>query len=380
MSTATIDQDIDTELEQPRRRRRGLLWLTLGAVVLAGAGSSYWFLLRDPGAEPSSEPTGPVATTEVTRAAISDTENWGGSLGHGSPFVVTTAGQGTVTRVAAQESQITRGSELYRLNEKPVMALIGAIPMYRDLAEGDVGADVEQLEANLTALGYDGFDVDDEFTSYTAAAVEEWQEDLGVDETGVVAVSDVVFMPAGGRVDTVHAAIGDAVSPGADVLDITGSEQVAALEVEVADRDLVAVGTAVTVRLPGGTEAAGTVTAAAVVEASSDDDGGTGGDDDSAGSEDAVTEVEVTLTEPVDEALLGSPVDVVVAVNERADVLVVPVTALLALAEGGFGLEVVADDGTTSIVAVEAGLFADGQVEVGGEGIDEGTVVGVAGR
>jgi hypothetical protein len=58
----------------------------------------------------------------------------------------------------------------------------------------------------------------------------------------------------------------------------------------------------------------------------------------------------------------------------------VPVSALLALAEGGYGLEVVRDDGTTKIVRVDTGLFADGKVEVRGAGIGEGTVVGVAGR
>jgi hypothetical protein len=58
----------------------------------------------------------------------------------------------------------------------------------------------------------------------------------------------------------------------------------------------------------------------------------------------------------------------------------VPVTALLALAEGGYGLEVVAEDGTTSTVPVDTGLFAEGKVEVSSPEIEEGTVVGVAGR
>jgi hypothetical protein len=39
-------------------------------------------------------------------------------------------------------------------------------------------------------------------------------------------------------------------------------------------------------------------------------------------------------------------------VDERVDVLMVPVNALLALTEGGHGVEVVASDGTTSNVPV----------------------------
>lgn len=379
--TATTDRDRDTDLGRPPSRRRGLLWFTLGVVAVAGAaGAGYWFLVRDSAAEATNEPTGPVATSEVTRETIAATESVSGTLGHGSPFTVTASGDGTMTGVADSESKVKRGTELYRLDERPVIAMIGTIPMYRDLASGDTGADVEQLEANLAKLGYDGFDVDDEFTWYTAQAVREWQEDVGADETGGVRRSDVIFLPEGGRVDNVRAGVGDIVTPGTEVFDVTGSDQIVTLEVDVADREFVDVDTAVTVRLPGGAEVAGTVTSAVVVEDESADDGGGPDDDDTAGADETVTEVEVTLKEAVDTSLLGAPVDVVVEVDEREDVLVVPVNALLALAEGGFGLEVMAGDGTPSIVPVETGLFAEGKVEVVGDGIDEGTVVGVAGR
>lgn len=369
----------DRDVEPPPRRRRGLLWLTLGVVVVGGAGAGYWFLARDSGSVVTTETSGPVATAQVTRETISDTETWNGTLGHGSPFTVAASGEGKITWLADQESKVERGTELYRLDEQPVIAMIGTIPMYRDLISGDTGADVEQLEANLAKLGYDGFDVDDEFTWYTSVAVREWQADTGAEETGMVKESDVVFMPAGGRVDGIPAEAGDTVTPGSDVLEITGSEQVVSIEVDVADRDLVDVDTDVTVTLPGGDEVTGTVTAAAVVEDESDGGGG-GGGEEPAGSDDTITEVEVTLDEEVDESLLGPPVDVVVDVDEREDVLVVPINALLALTEGGYGLEVVAADGTASIVPVETGLFADGKVEVSGERIDEGTVVGMAGR
>jgi hypothetical protein len=70
-----------------------------------------------------------------------------------------------------------------------------------------------------------------------------------------------------------------------------------------------------------------------------------------------------------------APVDVRYVVREHRDVLTVPVSALLALAEGGYGLEVV-EGGTSRVVAVETGLFADGRVEVRGEGIVDGAKVG----
>jgi multidrug efflux pump subunit AcrA (membrane-fusion protein) len=62
--------------------------------------------------------------------------------------------------------------------------------------------------------------------------------------------------------------------------------------------------------------------------------------------------------------------------SERKDVLTVPIAALLALAEGGYGVQVV-DGNASRIVAVETGLFADGKVEVKGAGLTAGTKVGM---
>ena len=84
----------------------------------------------------------------------------------------------------------------------------------------------------------------------------------------------------------------------------------------------------------------------------------------------------VTLDDP--EAAQGldeAPVDVEVISDRADDVLVVPVTALLALAEGGYAVEVVASDGSGFLVAVDPGLFADGFVEVTSDGLRAGMEV-----
>jgi multidrug efflux pump subunit AcrA (membrane-fusion protein) len=66
-----------------------------------------------------------------------------------------------------------------------------------------------------------------------------------------------------------------------------------------------------------------------------------------------------------------APVDVRVATGVAKGVLAVPVSALLARAEGGYALEL--PDGT--LVPVETGSYADGWVEVEGDGIAAGTKV-----
>jgi HlyD family secretion protein len=52
--------------------------------------------------------------------------------------------------------------------------------------------------------------------------------------------------------------------------------------------------------------------------------------------------------------------------------------ALLALASGGYGVEVVDRSGTHHLVGVSTGVFAGGEVQVSGAGIQAGTRIVVA--
>jgi len=69
-------------------------------------------------------------------------------------------------------------------------------------------------------------------------------------------------------------------------------------------------------------------------------------------------------------------VSVTMQSETHKNVLSVPVEALLALKEGGYGLQVVEGD-STRIIAVEVGMFASGRVEVSGGGVAAGMKVGV---
>jgi peptidoglycan hydrolase-like protein with peptidoglycan-binding domain len=96
---------------------------------------------------------------------------------------------------------LERGDAVYRVNERKVPLLYGSIPFYRTLEPGSEGTDVRMLERNLAALGYDGFEVNDEYTSATAQAVQEWQDDLNTEQTGTVGPGDAVVAsgPGGSR-------------------------------------------------------------------------------------------------------------------------------------------------------------------------------------
>ena len=66
--------------------------------------------------------------------------------------------------------------------------------------------------------------------------------------------------------------------------------------------------------------------------------------------------------------------DVAVERSRAEGVLAVPVEALVALAEGGYAVEVAGSGGTTTLVGVNIGAFATGLVEVTGE-LHEGDAV-----
>jgi hypothetical protein len=74
----------------------------------------------------------------------------------------------------------------------------------------------------------------------------------------------------------------------------------------------------------------------------------------------------------------GVPVQVSLPTQSVSGVLAIPVTALLALAGGGYGVEIVTGQGTDRLVGVQTGIFAGGQVAITGPGIAAGTRVVVA--
>ncbi|WP_308287016.1 peptidoglycan-binding protein [Actinomadura parmotrematis] len=349
------------------RRRR----LLAAAAGLAGAAVAAATLgaLRDDGA-PAAASTAPARTAPVTRQTLQDGKTASGTLGYGTATTATSRLPGTLTRVPGTGDTITRGHALYEVDGHPVTLLYGGTPAYRTLREGMSGADVKALERNLKALGYDGFTADRDFTSGTAAAVREWQDDLGEDETGEVALGSVVFAPAAVRVDALLAGEGDPTGPGRKVLTFTGTERAVTASLDVDDLRLARDGAAVTIELPDGAEVPGRISSVSTVAKAAAAQGG-----------DPTTEVRVEIAlgaraQRAAAAYTLASVDVDFTAGVRRGVLTVPVAALVALPAGGFGVQVVKAGGA-AYVPVRTGLFAGGRVEVSGAGLAPGTAVGV---
>lgn len=360
--------------ERPRRRRGRTRTLAIAAavvVVLGGTSAAVLGLGAGDGNPASADTSLPPKTTKVTQETLLDTSTTAGELGFGSATTASSRLTGTVTDLPKVGDTVKRGESLYEVDDVPVSLMYGSLPAYRELRTGVEGADVKQLETNLAAMGYVGFDVDEEFTSNTAAAVKRWQEDRDLEETGVVALGSVVFAPAKVRIASLTAEEGSATAPGQEVLSFTGTSKAVTVEIDTEDQRLAKKGRKVTVELPNGETVTGVISDVSTVVKPAEDP-----------SQDDETKVEVTVDIPGKKAQkLSAPfamaaVNVTFTIDLRENVLTVPVAALLALQEGGFGLEVV-KDGTSSYVPVDTGLFADGKVEVSGKGISPGTVVGM---
>jgi hypothetical protein len=146
-------------------------------------------------------------------------------------------------------------------------------------------------------------------------------------------------------------------------------------DLDVTLAGLVRVGATVPVALPHRSAISGRISAVGTTI-----DAAPAGSDEGAADPTAEPTVALTVTIADQDALggvTGAPVELRLTGERRDDVLTVPVAALLALREGGHGVEVI-DGADRRVVPVETGLFAAGRVEVSGPGIVEGTVVGTA--
>ena len=363
--------------------RRKLLITSATVVILGGAVTAAVLARGSAAKQSAANPALPPATAKVVKTTLVETRTEPGTLGYGDPAPISAGGTGTLTWVAPVGSVVKRGKPLFKIDERPVVVLYGSVPLYRTLRVGvSGGADVRQLEKNLAELGYTGFTVDRTYTPATAKAVRAWQTDLGLPKTGTVEPGQAVFTPGAVRIAEDTARVGDVLAGGssergASVLSYTGTVRQVTVDLKVADRALAVARRTVTVTVPGRKAVEGKIARVGTVVTAQEEASAAPGSTSSAAS-DARIEVTVMIA---DQEALGSldaaPVDVDFVSQERKGVLAVPVAALLARAEGGFGVQIV-DGETTRIVAVKTGMFAAGRVEVSGVGVAEGVMVGVA--
>lgn len=285
-----------------------------------------------------------------------------------SDAVVVSPVDGTVLDTVSVGATIKTGDILLETTEALIPAIVGGDRFERDLSEGDEGDDVRQLEETLLALGYDAngdLSVDDLYDEATEKAVSDWEADLGIEEDGIFATDQVVVTPESFVVSAVLVGLGDEIAAGQPIYESSTSERIVTTQIDVVDQTSLAVGDLVTVELADGSEIEAIVASISAVAqiAANDPDG----------------EPYLDVLLDISAASIGldlveSPVAVSIVDSIAEDVTVVPASALIALREGGYAVEIVSG-GSTQLVGVETGDFNDGYVELLTDAVVPGTEV-----
>jgi hypothetical protein len=193
--------------------------------------------------------------------------------------------------------------------------------------------------------------------------------------TGELALGSVVFEPGPVRVTSVTPTVGASVTPG-PVLGITSTTPQVTIALAASEQSSVGVGDQVTITLPGNETTPGVVSSVGTVAKAPAGKGGEGGGGGQEGGEEGgpTIEVDVALRDPSASGHLDeAPVSASITTSSVPSALVVPVDALLALAGGGYAVEVV-EGRAHRLEAVTLGLFddAEGLAQVSGEGVAAG--------
>jgi len=375
-STEARDQAVSGGPVEPARRagadehaarshRRGQRWLAAVAVVViivagvAVAADEGAFSKKGTPAAGTANKGYATSVFTVQRESLTSQSLQDATLGYAGSYTVRGQGSGALTWLPSAGQVIRQGQVLYRVdNGTPVVLLYGRVPDWRAMSEGSTGADVTQLNHDLVHLGYaHSADISalgwDYYSWETSDAVRALDKHRGVpDPPGSLALGSVVFGPRALRVSNVQGSLGGPVS--GPVLAATSDRHVVTISLDAAQQSEVKAGDTVTVTLPDGSTTPGVISSVGKVASGS-------------GSS-AKIPVHVRLTHPSAAGSLDqAPVTVAITTSSVTDVLVVPVDALLAQADGGYAVEVISGR-SHHLVKVTAGLFDDaaGLVQVSG--------------
>jgi len=278
-----------------------------------------------------------------------------------------------VTRLPlAPGDALDEGGVSIEVSGRPVLVFAGDFPFYRDLAVGDSGPDVNQLETALERMGLKPGRVDGHFDANTADAVRRAWEAVGyvaatapspttigsdgaeqpVPSYSKVPLAEVAVVPAFPVSATqIRAVVGQSVD--GSPITLASGDRFVVVTTSPADAPLVDVGAVVEVVSQDGTRRNGTVASEPVA---TPDAGGP-----------AEVRFNVAVDEPFTAADVGLGVKVTVQVAEVADVLVVPLVAISSSTSGRTTVNVVDDSGASRTVTVRVGITADGFAQIDGD-------------
>jgi hypothetical protein len=177
-----------------RGRRRGVraVGVLLGVSVLSGGGG--WLVakrLSSP-ADVAARAAAPVASRIVAPVefrVLRSTLFTRGTVRFGSPRPITLPGSAVktgsqiVTAPPVKGAVLKEGGKIADVSGRPVVGLVGDVPMYRDIRPNDSGDDVLALKASLNRLGF-GAGNGPVFDEVAERAVSGWMRSIGYEPFG----------------------------------------------------------------------------------------------------------------------------------------------------------------------------------------------------
>jgi hypothetical protein len=395
------------------KSRLGLLVL---GVCLVAVGAGLTSLVIHGGKRAAPAKALPLGTTTVGLGDLVQTQRYTGVLSHPSRGSVSLSGSGTVTSVPRDGQILREGTSVASVDDHRIGVLFGRTSLYRTLrsetptdaqlavqvaqanllaaqatlsqasrsskakrasapahhasvvqaqvsvdeardrlasAEGALrkaqtpqqGPDVALVAGDMTALGYYHGSADG-WNASLEDAVRMWQEHIGAAHTGEIDPDDVLVVGGPARVSDVRGQLGS--SPSAVTFSLDSLSRVATFKIHNGAPAALAPGRHVML------SAAGDTTTARVT---------------SVKTSHQIATVEVAIDQSSRLARIGSSqVAMTVTIADRRNVLIVPTQALLALASGGYALQLP----TGRLLAVRTGIVQAGDIEVSGQGVHQG--------
>lgn len=203
---------------------RGTVVVAVSAAVLAA--TATWLVAFQPTRNVGDDPT--LAQYPLERVSFVDTQPTTVTLHPGEARAVTTPRAGVVTKATCKPgADLATGSILVQINQRPVIVISTAAPLFRDLRGGERGADVTALQAELRALGY-AAPSSKVYDAATKRAVYAFLSARGISQTpaerGILSMRDIAWVSPGDlTIERCLAVQGDRLGAGDSVLHLIGS-------------------------------------------------------------------------------------------------------------------------------------------------------------
>ena len=221
-SKVTMGDLVESQRTTGTTSQGTVLTVTAQAVRSPSSANSPASTAQTPNTTGATSATGTSGSTGATGS--SGASGLTGATGASAPVGGLDQSVLAITKVPEVGTSVNPGQVIAEVSGLAIVLFEGEVPTFRDLdTTSSRGPDIEQLERNLERLGFSDdsrMTVDETFTESTANAVKAWQASLGVEQTGVVARSAVVFSDGSASILSTAGPVGTLLHQGDTVVQL----------------------------------------------------------------------------------------------------------------------------------------------------------------